>query len=94
MLFRCIFSLLFWVTVARWGYQEIALFAPETTPYIDRFIECFTPPTHDQWEDISNFVQKKLLSDDEELEESFDKLWVRFEATYEKLVASSTERKV
>lgn len=51
-MFRLIFSLLFWVTLARWGYQEIALYSPEVTPFIDRFIERFTPPTHDKWPQI------------------------------------------
>ncbi|MCB0320954.1 MAG: hypothetical protein KDD60_08505 [Bdellovibrionales bacterium] len=49
---RIAFSLFFWVSVARWCYQEVLLVAPELTPYIDSFIEHFAIPTHDQWGDF------------------------------------------
>jgi hypothetical protein len=47
---KIIFTMLFWVVVARWGYAEIAQVSPVLRASIDRVMEVATIPTHDRWD--------------------------------------------
>lgn len=57
---RILFSLFFWVMVARWGYAELQLSLPGLIPYVDRAVQAMTIPTHDQWADST--IVKTLAS--------------------------------
>jgi hypothetical protein len=43
------FSMVMWVTVARWVYSEAELSAPVLIPVFDSILEVVQIPTHDQW---------------------------------------------
>jgi hypothetical protein len=49
VMFRLMFSMLMWVTVARWVYSEVELSAPVLIPVFDSILEVVQIPTHDQW---------------------------------------------
>jgi len=48
-MFRLMFSMLMWVTVARWMYSEAELSAPVLIPVFDSIMEVVQIPTHDTW---------------------------------------------
>jgi len=47
---RFLFSLFFYVILARWIYAEAVLFSPDMTPLIDGALETISVPTHDKWD--------------------------------------------
>jgi hypothetical protein len=47
---RIVFSMLFWVVLARWTYAEISHASPALASSLDSLIEVATIPTHDQWD--------------------------------------------
>ncbi len=58
-MFRFLIACLFYTTVARWGYNEIAMVFPSAVPLIDKAIETIEIPTHDTWSRaaLNNYVQ-------------------------------------
>jgi len=48
-MFKAIFSMIFWVVVARWGYSELQLSFPNLVPFIDYSLSRVQIPTHDKW---------------------------------------------
>jgi len=66
-MFRLMFSMVMWVTVARWMYSEAELSAPMLIPVFDSILEVVQIPTHDQWsaepfEEV--FAQMQSILDD------------------------------
>ena len=48
-MFRAVFSMFFWVILARWSYSEIQLSCPKLLPFIDYSLRRLQIPTHDKW---------------------------------------------
>lgn len=46
---RFTLSMLFYVLVAKWGYNEVGVIYPDALPLIDASLEKISIPTHDQW---------------------------------------------
>lgn len=57
---RILFSLCFWVIIARWSYAEIKLLLPSAVPVIDYALDTIQIPTHDKWnaQTVDRFIAK------------------------------------
>jgi hypothetical protein len=56
---RLAFSLILYVTLARWLHAELELLTPSLVPVIDSGVDSLSIPTHDKWEPIFNgFIQE------------------------------------
>ncbi len=69
MYMRYLLSMFIWVVIARWGYAELTLMAPEAIPAIDSALEVVQIPTHDKWADLEIV---KVLKDKELLQAKLD----------------------
>lgn len=49
-MFRFMFVMLLYVTVARWIYSEISLVVPSAVPAINECLNRLQIPTHDKWD--------------------------------------------
>lgn len=47
---KFIFTMIFYVAVARWIYAEVRLVTPNVMPAIDRVLTVAQIPTHDKWD--------------------------------------------
>lgn len=47
---KFIFTMIFYVAVARWIYAEVRLVTPQVMPAIDKVITLAQIPTHDKWD--------------------------------------------
>jgi hypothetical protein len=47
-------SLIVYLSIARWIYDETALVNPDLADKLDAFTEQFSLPTHDHWEAIAD----------------------------------------
>lgn len=57
---RALFTMMFWVVLARWSYSEIAQVSPYLQSSVDRLLEVAAIPTHDKWD----FTQVREVADD------------------------------
>ena len=48
-MFRFLFTMLFYVIVARWIYAEVNVICPSVSPGIDRMLSALQIPTHNEW---------------------------------------------
>ena len=48
-MFRFIFSMVFYVVVARWLYVEASILVPGLTPYLDHAVTSISIPPHTRW---------------------------------------------
>lgn len=47
---KFIFSMIFYVAVARWIYAEVRLVTPQVVPALDSVMTIAQIPTHDKWD--------------------------------------------
>lgn len=47
---KFIFTMIFYVAVARWIYAEVRLVTPQVVPAIDSVLTIAQIPTHDKWD--------------------------------------------
>lgn len=47
---KVLFTMMFWVVLARWGYSEVAQLSPTLRKSIDVVLEVAVIPTHDRWD--------------------------------------------
>ena len=56
---RFVITCLFYTTIARWGYNEIALVFPDAVPYLNEAAHKIQIPTHNNWsrELVASYVE-------------------------------------
>lgn len=57
---RFLLTCMFYTTIARWGYSEIALMFPSAMPLVNKVVNAVQIPTHNKWssEKVQGYVDE------------------------------------